>query len=119
MELVKEKNQPSEQPIKQASPVRLSFATKKQLDVLLEKANKKSFGKKVKPTDLIELALTLVDDQHLESLKQSSLSNLDRLEMLYDQFSKENPGVTKDEIIGQLLSGELTKTTQKKRAKSK
>ena len=88
------------------APVRVSNETKKILTKLLDKANKKSFGKRIKPDALIATALKLVADNHLKKLQENSLSNADRLEMAFKEYKKGNSSASKDDFLGRLLDGE-------------
>jgi hypothetical protein len=52
----------------------------------------------VKADDLISFALDLVTDTHILSLRDASLSNTDRLEMLFQQHKKKRKALTKDQF---------------------
>lgn len=84
-------------------PIRVHKTTAKNLKTILLKLNKKSLGRKVKHDDLIQKSLTLLNDEHLEEIKQSTLSNSDRLDMAYQEFCKKNGQISKDEYFGLLL----------------
>ncbi len=88
--------------------VRIRHKTKGQLQQLLKKANKDRLGKKVKLDDLITFALGLITDQHLDEICSKTLSNKDRLELLYRKLSKEKRGMTREEFFGMLLDGKAT-----------
>lgn len=70
---------------------------------VLQKVNKKTYGKKVKPDDLIQKSISLLSDDHLEEIKQSTMSNSDRLEIAYQEYCKGNGQISKDEYFGLLL----------------
>jgi len=91
-----------------ASPIRVKQSTRSQLDDLLRRANKQALGRKVKTDDLISFSLSLVTDAHLEHICDKTLTNKDRLEMLFRRFSKERRGATREEFLGVLLEGKLT-----------
>ena len=90
-------------------PVRVHHETKVKLEQLLRRANKDRMGRRVKPGDLIGFALGLITDQHLATICDGTLSNKDRLELLYRRMAKERRGLTKDEFFGLLLDGSLSK----------
>ena len=83
--------------------IRVHKTTAKNLKVILTKLNKKPLGRKVKPDDVIQKLLSLLSDEHLEEIKQSTLSNADRLEVAYQEYCKQNGQVSKDEYFGLLL----------------
>lgn len=85
--------------------VRIRDKTKARLEQLLKQANKDRLGKKVKVDDLITFALGLITDEHLAEICSRTLSNKDRLEILYRKLSKEKRGMTRDEFFGMLLDG--------------
>jgi hypothetical protein len=90
-----------------SSPVRLKQSTKAKLTDLLGKANKLKAGRKIKPDDVIGFGLDLVTDEHLEQICSRSLTNKDRLEMLFRKVSKEKRGISRDEFLGMLLDGKI------------
>lgn len=84
-------------------PIRVAKNTAKTIKVLLQKLNKKSYGKKVKPDDLIQKSISLLSDEHLEEIKQATMSNSDRLELAYQEYCKGHGQISKDEYFGLLL----------------
>ena len=89
------------------SAIRVSFATKNILDQILSEANSKEIGSKVKPESVLALALSLIKKEHIEALKNASLTNADRLELRYQEHVKKHGPMTKDDFLGRVLSGEL------------
>jgi mevalonate kinase len=87
--------------------VRIRCKTKSKLEHLLRKANKDRLGKKVKIDDLILFALGLITETHLEDICSKTLSNKDRMELLYRKLSKEKRGITRDDFFGMLLDGKI------------
>ncbi len=90
-----------------SSPVRVKQSTKAKLTDLLGKANKLKAGRKIKPDDIIGFGLSLVTDEHLEQICSRSLTNKDRLEILFRKISKEKRGISRDEFLGMLLDGKV------------
>lgn len=84
-------------------PIRVAKNTAKTIKALLQKVNKKPYGKKVKPDDLIQKSISLLSDDHLEEIKQSTMSNSDRLELAYQAYCKTHGEISKDEYFGLLL----------------
>jgi len=92
-----------------SAPVRVRHETKAKLEQLLRRANKERLGRRVKPDDLIGFGLSLITDAHLATICDGTLSNKDRMELLYRRMSKERRGLTKEEFFGLLLGGNLPK----------
>jgi hypothetical protein len=79
----------------------------KNLLSLRAKANKKDFGRSVRDSDIISLALTLVTDAHIQSLQEKTLSNKDRLGMKHADYMKKHGKIGYDEFLGLLMQGEI------------
>ena len=90
------------------TPIRVKRETRKRIAAELARMNKKDFGRKIRPDDLINLALALVTQAHRDQLQSSSLSNADRLEQKYREYVKANPGTTKEQFLGALLDGTVS-----------
>ena len=93
---------------KASAPIRIRLKTKAKLDNLLARANKDRFGRKIKPDDVICYSLALMMDDCLREVCNQSLSNKDKLEILFTKVSKEKRGISRDEFYGMLLSGKIT-----------
>jgi len=104
--------------IKKAAPVkkvaaaslRVKPETRKRVLAELAKVNKKSFGRKVRVDQLLELLLTLVKPAHVEKMQSDSLSNSDRIEMRYREHIKRFGTISKDDFLGKILNGEISKS---------
>ena len=97
---------PPIKPIKKLSrntSLRIPQDTQKKITLLLNKVNKKDFGRKLKSYELIDVALDLLNDHHLKNLQQKSLSNSDVLEMRFKEYIKKNGKISKDKFLGILL----------------
>ena len=94
----------------EVSAIRIDIATQKLVSSLLAKANRKSYGRKVKASQLVQLALSKLDDADIRQLQEKSLSNADRMEMKFREYCKRNGGATREEFLGQLLSGDVAKS---------
>lgn len=86
---------------------KLDLESAKLLASLKDKANKKSYGRKIKDSEIISKALALVEAKHLAELQQETLSEKDRLYMAHEEFVKQNGKITLDQFIGRLLKGEI------------
>jgi hypothetical protein len=83
--------------------LRVRKETKKKILSELAILNKKDFGRPVTPDDYVSLAISLLRQEHLEQLKEGSLSNRDRLEQKYREYCSLNGKISKDEYLGVLL----------------
>jgi hypothetical protein len=90
-----------------STPIRVRQKTKIKLDLLVKQANKNRVGKKVKSDDLIWFSLSLINDEHIESICASTLSNKNRMEQLYLKLSKDKRSFSREEFYGLLLDGKL------------
>jgi len=84
----------------------------KLLQSLKDKANKKTFGRKVRDSEIISLGLSLVSNEHVQSLQNQTLSEKDRLHMAHEDFQKTNGKISLDHFIGKLLRNEIFLTQQ-------
>ncbi|MGE4233116.1 MAG: hypothetical protein AB7F43_07285 [Bacteriovoracia bacterium] len=89
--------------------VRLHPPTKDLIDRLLKEANDKAMGRKVKPDELIKLALGLVTDRHLQELKKSSLTNADRKKYLFQKYREKNVEASWDDFEGFTMTSDWPK----------
>ena len=96
-----------------ATSLRVKPETRKRLLVELSKVNKKTFGRKVRTDQLLNLLLTLLEPKHIQKLQDESLSNTDRIEMKYREHVKQFGAISKDEYLGLLLGPERAKTDSK------
>lgn len=87
----------------EVSAIRIDLCTQKLISSLLAKANRKSYGRKVKAGQLVQLALQKLTDADIKLLQEKSLSNADRMEMKFREYSKRNSGATREEFFGFLL----------------
>ena len=79
----------------------------KLLTSLCEKANKKTFGRKVKESEILTVAIKLVKDEHIVQLQESTYSEQDKLMMKHADYQKTHGKLTLDQFIGKLMRGEL------------
>ena len=84
--------------------LRVKRDTKRRVLADLAKVNKKDFGKAVRSDQLIGLALSLLTDQHIKALQESSMTNADRLEQRYRDYVKKHGATSKDEFLGKILA---------------
>lgn len=111
---IENKTPKSNQKKVESTAIRFDKAFMKQVTRLVDKANKKQFGRKVKPKTILINLLSLADDRLIEkTIKKSqdeSLTLSDRKEM----FMKEHLGKFKgskeefEQKMMELMSGFLT-----------
>lgn len=97
---------------KKSGMKKLDPETAKLLQKLNEKANKKSYGRKVRDSEIIALGLSLIDTKHIEQLQEKTLSEKDRLNIAHEDYQKTTGKITLDQFIGKLLKGEFAVKTQ-------
>lgn len=86
---------------------KLDQETAKLLAQLKDKVNKKSFGRKVKDSEIIRVAIQLVGASEIEKLQESTYSEQDRLRMVHEKYQKQNGKISLDQFIGKLMRGEI------------
>ena len=92
----------------QTAPVRIHHKTKSKLEQLLKQANKDHIGRRVKTDDLILFSLGLVTDEHLAEICTTTLSNKDRLELLFRKLFKDKRAKSREDFLRMLLDGMVT-----------
>ena len=91
--------------------IRVRVETRKRILQEVAKANKKDFGKRIRPEDVIALAMSLLTSAHVQSLQESSLSNTDRFEKAYREYTAKHGHISKDDYLGKRLNGEIGSPT--------
>lgn len=90
-----------------STPIRVSKPTAKILKNLVAKCNRKTLGKRVKADAIVQKALNLLDDHHLEEIKESTYSSQDKLEIQYKKHCQLNGHISKDQFLELLLANSL------------
>jgi hypothetical protein len=90
--------------------LRVKRETKKRILSELAALNKKEFGKPITPDHFVALAISLLKPEHLQSLKDQSLTAKDRFEQRYRDYCDRHGKVSKDEFLGNLLSMQVSAT---------
>lgn len=113
MEEAQSKNPEIKRPTKKEAPKRITVLKKldsdaaKVLQSLKDRANKKTFGRKVRDSEIIGLGLSLVSLEHIQHLQNQTLSEKDRLHLAHAEYQKVNGKLTLDQFIGKLIRGEI------------
>lgn len=89
------------------APIRVKRETRKRIATELAKLNKKDYGRRIRPDDLINLALSLVTQAHRDQLQDESLSNADRLDRQWKEYAKKHGAISMDLFLGLLMKGEV------------
>ncbi len=102
-------NEAKAQPKKQqkCASIRISRETQKKLDCILVLVNKKTIGRKIRPDQLLSLAIELVVEEHVKILQEQSMTNEDRMEVLRRRYSELHGPMSKDAFLGVMLSPEF------------
>jgi hypothetical protein len=88
--------------------LRVLHDTRKKIMGEVAKANKKELGRKIRSDDILALAISLIEPQHIKKLQEASLSNADRLEREYRAYIVKNGPISKDAYLGKRLTGEVS-----------
>lgn len=81
--------------------------TAKLLSQLKEKANKKDFGRKIKESEILSIAVKHVTDTQLEALRLNTYSEKDRLLMAHKSYQAKVGKISLDQFIGKLMRREI------------
>lgn len=77
----------------------------KLLQSIKDKANKKSFGRIIRDSEIISIALKQVTPEILQELQERSLTTKDRLNIAHEEFMKKNGKISMDQFLEKLLHG--------------
>ncbi|WP_374035792.1 hypothetical protein ACES2I_08905 [Bdellovibrio bacteriovorus] len=94
-------------PNKKVALKKLEPDTAKLLISLRDKVNKKDLGRKIRDSEIIHLGLSLIEQHHLDAIKESTYSERDRLHMAHQDYQKVHGKLSLDQYIGKLLRGEI------------
>ncbi len=105
---MKEKsNKPKSKNVAKSVSVRVRARAKENASLLLQTANKKKHGRKIKFEDLFELALGLVTDEHIKLLQERSLTHEDKKQLLRQRYIELRGPISNDNFTGFLMSAEF------------
>ena len=82
---------------------KLDADTAKLLSQLKEKVNKKSFGRRIRDSEILSLGLRNLTNDHIRSLQEFSLTADDKLKLAHEKYVKEKGKVSYDEFLLSLL----------------
>ena len=87
-------NRPAPSAALSYSTIRVRKPTANRLKTIISKINRKTYGRKVTATDVVEVSLSLLGETELMEIEQSTYSNQDRLDIEYKQFCKKSGKVS-------------------------
>lgn len=102
------KSKPSIKTKEKGTLKKLSLETAKAITQVRERANKKAFGRKVRDSEVMALAVSLITDAEIKSLQEATYSEQDRLKMAHSAYQEQNGRISLDDFIGKLLRGEIS-----------
>ena len=88
--------------------IRIRSESKDRALDILNTANKKKLGRKIKVEDLFDIAIGLVTDDHIKELQSKSLTNKNRQEILRQKYIETMGPITEDEFIGFTMSPDFS-----------
>ncbi|MBT4761944.1 MAG: hypothetical protein HOO06_09630 [Bdellovibrionaceae bacterium] len=98
---------PKKKVVNNTTPIRVRKATSRTIRTVLNKLNRKQLGRRVTVDDVVAKALTMLTDESLEEVKQSTFSSKDHLELQYQEYCQKNGQVTKEKFLDMLLKAGL------------
>jgi hypothetical protein len=94
------------------SSLLIQKVTLKKLRHILNKLNKgKKMGRNVSIDELILKSLSLLNEDHLNELADSSLSNEDRFKLIFQRHKIDKPKLSEEEFYGMVLRGQINLET--------
>ena len=85
----------------------------------LAKLNKKEFGRRIRIDDYVAKAISKLTDDDRRELQEASLSNADRLELMYRQHAKSgDTQISKEQFLGRLIADFTESTMEADRMRS-
>ena len=72
-----------------------------------ERINKKPFGRKIRDSEIIAVAIKLVGPEEVAALQESTYSDKDRFNIYYESYQKSHGKLPLDEFLKKLMRGEL------------
>ena len=101
-----------------SSAIRFDKTFMRQISRLVEKANKKPFGRKIKPKDIVKTLFSLVDDSLLEKVikkvQEESLTIDNKKEIFFKKHINQFEGSKEkfEEKMMELMKGFLSQEVQ-------
>lgn len=80
--------------------IRINLDNQKKAEKILLAANKKKKGRKIKLDHVLDIALDLIQDHHIKTLQDRSMTNEDRQEEIRQKYIEVHGFISKDDFIG-------------------
>ena len=93
--------------VQNTTPIRVKKTTLRSIRQILNRLNKKIHGRKVVVDDVVSMALSLLQDKHLEEIKEMTYSSQDHLDLQYQKYCKLNGYISRNEFLAMLLKASL------------
>lgn len=107
------KPQPTKTSQSNTVPIRVHKDIARAIRRDLAKLNKKEFGRRIRVDDYVAKAIAKLTDDDRRELQQASLSNADRLELMYRQHAKSgDTQISKEQFLGCLIADFTESTMQ-------
>jgi hypothetical protein len=105
-----QKPQPTKSNQSNSVPIRVHKDIARLIRRDLTKLNKKDFGRRISFSDFVAKAISKVTDDDRKELQEASLSNADRLELLYRSHTEKGSKLSKDLFLGKVLAATIGAT---------
>lgn len=108
MTTIKKNKKENEKHDSQTTAVRISSEVAKLLKEETLKLNKQKKGsKKISLSDVLEVSVSLLDDEQREQLLAQTVTSEDRQKVAYSQYSKKHKGVSRSDFLELIQYGEV------------
>ncbi len=108
-----QKPQPTKNNPTNTVPIRVHKDIARAIRRELAKLNKKDFGRRISFSDYVAKAISKLTDDDKRELQETSLSNADKLELLFRQQAKTgDTQFSKEQFLGRLLADFTASVTQ-------
>ena len=107
MEEVKPATVESKKKKREATMKALDPEVAKALTALREKANRKNFGRPIRDSEIIEVALPYVTGEDLRRLQMRTIRDKDRVKAAFSTYQKKRGKLPMERFLSLLIAGEI------------
>ena len=107
MEEVKPATVESKKKKREATMKALDPEVAKALTALREKANRKNFGRPIRDSEIIEVALPYVTGEDLKRLQMRTIRDKDRVKAAFSTYQKKRGKLPMERFLSLLIAGEI------------
>ena len=107
MEEVKPATVESKKKKREATMKALDPEVAKALTALREKANRKNFGRPIRDSEIIEVALPYVTGEDLKRLQMRTIRDKDRVNAAFSTYQKKRGKLPMERFLSLLIAGEI------------